>query len=93
METKTSYSENQSINEFDLPIYFGTTNLDAAIYTSTNKLHSGGGLGLNLIEAGMTAGECDGGAVLTTHQEFNNIGSTRVTQKDSLLLPIIILPM
>ncbi len=32
----------------------------------------------------MIAGEWDGGDVLTTHQEFNNTGSSRVTDKDGV---------
>ncbi|MHB2149696.1 S8 family serine peptidase [Calditrichota bacterium LG25] len=66
--------------ERGIPIYYITENADAAITTRANTLWPGGSLGLSVTGSGYSAlGEWDGGAVLTTHQEFG----TRVTQKDS----------
>lgn len=81
--TETSFAEIQRLNDSEQPMYYITTNADAATSTSTNKLYSGGGLGLNLDGTGMIAGEWDGGGVLATHQEFNNTGSSRVNQMDT----------
>lgn len=52
------------------PNYFSINNINAAISTRANQLHSGGGLGLNLNGQGMFAGVWDGGPVRTSHQEF-----------------------
>ena len=52
------------------PKYFSINNINAAISTRANQLHSGGGLGLNLNGQGMIGGVWDGGPVRTTHQEF-----------------------
>lgn len=63
------------------PQYFSSSNLNAARTISTNRVWTGGNLGLNLNGQGMptgTLGEWDGGAVRTTHQEFGG----RVTQID-----------
>lgn len=73
----------QGIDELGLPIYFTTYNNSiAAATTNTNKLYSGGGLGLNL--SGSTIGNgkvaiWDGGAVLLNHIELIN----RVLTKDN----------
>ncbi len=65
------------------PVYYVTHNADAAITTRTDKLWPGGALGLSLDGSGYTKlGEWDGGAVLTTHQEFTDAGPSRVTQED-----------
>jgi hypothetical protein len=78
------YMELQGVTEDGRPLYYITHNANAAVTTSTDKVYSGGGLGLDLDGTGMTAGEWDGGDVLTTHQEFNNTGSSRVTDKDGV---------
>ncbi len=78
------FMELQGVTEDGRPLYYITHNEDAAISTSTNKVYSGGGLGLDLDGTGMTAGEWDGGDVRTTHQEFNNTGSSRVTDMDGV---------
>jgi subtilisin-like proprotein convertase family protein len=52
------------------PKYFSINNLNAAISTRANQLHSFGGLGLNLNGQGMVGGVWDGGATRTTHLEF-----------------------
>jgi len=64
------------------PLYYTTHNVDAARTTSTDRVQPGGDLGLNLSGTGMIIGEWDGGDVLTTHDEFNNTGSSRVTDMD-----------
>jgi len=83
IETETSFMELQALDAFGNPLYYIANNVDAAETTGTDQLYSGGTLGLNLSGTGMIAGEWDGGAVLTSHQEFNNTGSSRVTQGDS----------
>ena len=55
-------------------------NQNAAITTRADLLQSGGGLNLDLTGAGITVGVWDGGAVRSTHQEFND----RVTVVDSV---------
>lgn len=52
------------------PKYFSVNNINAAISTRANQLHSDGGLGLNLNGQGMVGGVWDGGPTRTTHQEF-----------------------
>lgn len=83
IETENSYMEIQELDKSGNPMYYTTFNADAAESTSTDQLYSGGSLGLSLDGSGMTAGEWDGGGVLTSHQEFNNTGSPRATQGDS----------
>lgn len=58
------------------PLYVSTDNANAAKSTKTQFLHNGGGLGLNLEGQNMTIGVWDGGAVLVTHQEFQNATNT-----------------
>ncbi|MBD3290516.1 tandem-95 repeat protein, partial [candidate division KSB1 bacterium] len=70
--------ELQRLSPTGLPIYYKTTNLDAARTVSTDKVWSGGSAGLNLGGSGMIIGEWDGAGVRTTHQEFGN----RVLQRD-----------
>jgi hypothetical protein len=53
-----------------IPRYYITHNLDAADSVSTDECWLGGSGGLNLSGAGVTLAIWDGGAVLTTHQEF-----------------------
>lgn len=55
-------------------------NLAAADTTNANQLWSGGGLGLTLSGAGLTAGVWDAGAVRSTHQELTG----RVTVVDAV---------
>lgn len=52
------------------PKYFSISNINAAISTRANQLHSGGGLGLNLNGQGMIGGVWDGGPTRISHQEF-----------------------
>jgi PKD repeat protein len=76
--TEIMYVEN------GIPFYYITENINAAASTSADDLWPGGILGLSLTGQGYTGlGEWDGGAVRATHQEFNNSGSSRVTQMDN----------
>lgn len=50
------------------PIYYATDNREGAITTRTNKVHTGGGAGLDLNGEDMVAGIWDGGRVRETHQ-------------------------
>lgn len=52
------------------PMYYITSNLNAAATTSVDKVWPGGSAGLSLAGSGMLLGEWDGGAVRLTHQEF-----------------------
>jgi PKD repeat protein len=79
LETGGSFLEIQYIDEFGLPQYFKTDNVNAAATISTNKVYPGGGAGLNLTGTGITVREWDGGTVLATHQEFGG----RVTNVNS----------
>lgn len=56
------------------PIYYQTTNVDAAVSTRTNTLHNGGSLGLNIEGQNMTAHVWDAGLARTTHQEYDGAG-------------------
>ena len=72
------------IDETGHPLYIATeSNANAAATTRTNQLYSGGSLGLSLSGSSDAVknrlGIWDGGAILTTHQEFG----TRVTQQDN----------
>ncbi len=84
IDNNGAYLELQGVTNDGRPLYYITHNADAAVSTATNKVYSGGALGLDLDGTGMVAGEWDGGDVLTTHQEFNNTGSSRVTDKDGV---------
>ncbi|HKL39607.1 MAG TPA: hypothetical protein VJ894_02960, partial [Cryomorphaceae bacterium] len=62
-----SMVELMGVSQTGGPLYYATHNVDAAATTSTDRVHPGGDLGLNLSGMGMTIGEWDGGDVLTTH--------------------------
>jgi hypothetical protein len=62
-----------------IPLYYTTTNLDAADSLSTDECWPGGSSGLGLTGTGVTLGIWDAGGVRTTHQEF----TARATQVDS----------
>ncbi|MFT5918508.1 MAG: hypothetical protein ACI9FU_000305, partial [Granulosicoccus sp.] len=66
------------LDAFGDPVYYTTNNVIAAQSVSTDKVWPGGSAGLSLTGSGMTAGEWDGGAVRTSHQEFGG----RVNQAD-----------
>ncbi len=71
-----SFAELQSVDENDNPIYYVTSNVDAAESTRTNHLNSGGSLGLNLNGDNMTAYVWDGGLARASHQEYDGAGGT-----------------
>lgn len=81
-ETDKMTMELQGVTEDGRPMYYITHNAIAAQSISTDEVHSGGAAGLALDGTNMIVGEWDGGDVLTTHQEFNNTGSSRVIDKD-----------
>ncbi|MUU78929.1 S8 family serine peptidase [Winogradskyella endarachnes] len=70
------------------PIYKATDNLEASKATKTNRLQSGGSLGLNLDGTGMTVGVWDGGPAQASHTEFMDQGGTtsRVTIIDNTVV-------
>lgn len=65
------------------PLYYTTTNVNAAKSTRTNFLHPNGGLNLNLEGQNMNIATWDGGPALVTHQEFMDNGVSRVTTPDA----------
>lgn len=67
-----------------VPLYMATSNLGAAHTTRANELWEDGATGLELTGAEYDKlGEWDGGKVRVTHQEFTNLGASRVTQMDN----------
>ncbi|PLX25883.1 MAG: hypothetical protein C0599_00090 [Salinivirgaceae bacterium] len=64
------------VTENGKPLYYETSNVDAANSTRANTLHNGGSLGLNIEGQGMTAHVWDGGLARTTHQEYDGIGGS-----------------
>ena len=66
------------LDEEGNPVYISTNNNAAAITTRTNKVHSGGGAGLNLEGNGFVIGIWDEGSALETHEQLNG----RVTIMD-----------
>jgi len=75
--------ELQGLDATGQPIYYITDNEAATISTGTNLVYEGGEMGLTLSGGGFTVGEWDGGSALSTHQEFNNLGFSRVLVKDN----------
>lgn len=78
IETDQEIIELMRLDEVGQPMYYTTTNDDAAISTQTDQLHTGGSSGYDLDGNGMVLGEWDGGAVRGTHEQL----SGRVTQVD-----------
>jgi subtilisin-like proprotein convertase family protein len=70
--------EIMRLSSTGFPIYYATSNYNAAKSTRTNHLNTGGSLGLNLNGQGMIARVWDGGTVRKTHNLFSN----RVTVVD-----------
>lgn len=68
--------ELQRVSATGKPIYYRTTNLNAAKSTRANHLHSGGLLGLDVEGQNMTAFVWDGGIARATHQEYDGAGGT-----------------
>ena len=73
-----SFQELMKLNEDGTPIYYATTNANAAKSTRAIHLNSGGSLGLNLNGQGMVARVWDGGTVRRSHTLFEG----RVTTVD-----------
>ena len=73
-----SFQELMKLNTDGTPIYFTTTNANAAKSTRAIHLNTGGTLGLNLNGQGMVARVWDGGTVRRTHTLFEG----RVTTVD-----------
>lgn len=76
--TPTADFELVGLDEKNRLVYYTTHNLDAAETTSTDDVWASTPTGYGLTGGGLDIGEWDGGAVLTTHQEFGS----RVTQVD-----------
>lgn len=67
------------------PVFLVDDNAEAAITTGATKLHPGGGLNLSITGGGMYRGALgmwEGDSPLTTHAEFNNLGTTRAIYTD-----------
>ena len=60
------------------PVFYITTNLDAADTVSTDEVWPGGSAGLNLDGSGINVAQWDGGAVFSEHPDFTG----RLTQVD-----------
>lgn len=73
---KGSFAELQGVDENNNPIYYITSNVDAAESTRTNHLNSGGSLGLNLNGDNLTAYVWDGGIARASHQEYDGPGGS-----------------
>lgn len=66
-----SFDKLESIDPSGIPIYISLDNVAAARTTRTNFIQVGGALNLNLTGSTMVPRVWDGGAILTTHQEYN----------------------
>ena len=71
--------ELRELGRNGMPVYYITSNLNAAKTVSTNKLWTGGSAGLNLSGSGITLREWDESAPRSTHVELTG----RVTQGDA----------
>ena len=74
--SKGSFAELQGVDEDGNPLYYVTSNADAAESTRTNHLNSGGSLGLDLNGDNMTAYVWDGGVARASHQEYDGAGGS-----------------
>ena len=79
IEAEGSYLQLVGLNYDGSLRYNQTFNRIAAQSIGTQKLHNGGGKGLNLEGQNMTIAEWDGGGVRASHREFGN----RVTRRDA----------
>lgn len=88
IELRQEFADGTVIELIDVengqPVYYKTDNLGAAITTRANQLWQGGSVGVIVEGEGYSkVGIWDGGSVRKTHQEFNNTGTSRVTQVDN----------
>ncbi len=65
------------------PLYYHGQSVVSAKTLRSNLVWNGGGAGLSLDGSGQTLGVWDESAVRSTHQEFMNTGTSRVTQGDN----------
>lgn len=74
--SKSFTSDGKTYNIYDIvkgkPVYRTTHNLNSAKATKTDKLQTGGSLGLNLDGSGMNIGVWDEESVRGTHNEFKD---------------------
>ncbi|MCH2223134.1 MAG: S8 family serine peptidase [Crocinitomicaceae bacterium] len=70
------YAELQAVDADGNPIYYTTSNVDAAKSTRANHLNSGGSLGFDLNGNNMTAYVWDGGLARASHQEYDGAGGS-----------------
>ena len=70
----SAFAELQEIRN-GMPLYYITSNTNAAATVSTDKVWPGGSTGYNLTGSGVTIGEWDGGRVRLSHQEFSGRAS------------------
>lgn len=78
-EGRTSFSLQHIVN--GVPLYYQTTNANAAMSVSTDKCYPAGMGGLSLTGFGVTLGIWDAGAVRAGHVEFGG----RATQRDHVV--------
>ena len=83
-EPDGSFSELMDATPDERPIYYTTTNVNAAKYTRASSLQPNGSLGLNLEGENMNVFVWDAGAARTTHVEFQELNGTgsRVAEGD-----------
>lgn len=67
-DEKGATSQLMRMDEHGNLLYRKTMNVDAGITIGADKLHPGGGMGLELTGAGITAGIWDGGRALLSHE-------------------------
>ena len=80
-----SQDELMGVTKDGYALYYTINNVDAAVSTRANFLHTGGGIGLSLDGQNMTAYVWDGGPTRPTHQEFDGPGgNNRVTINDGV---------
>ena len=70
VESGNKLAEFKTLRGNHAPLFYVADNLQGAQTISTDKVWPGGLAGLNLNGQGINIGEWDGGAVLTSHQEF-----------------------
>lgn len=79
-----SYHALMRVTDDNKPVYYKTSNVNAAKSSRAKWLHNGGGLGLNIEGQDMTVHVWDGGLARATHNEFTDGGGspTRIVAGD-----------